>query len=153
MEFKLTSPAFAYGKQIPSRHTCDGENINPHLVIYGAPEKAKSLALIMDDPDAPEGVLVHWVAWDIPPDAREIREHSVPFGTRVGCNVWGNSSYDDPCPIAGTHRYFFRLYALDTKPELPEDAGREELESAMQGHIIATTELMGTYMRTNEAPL
>jgi Raf kinase inhibitor-like YbhB/YbcL family protein len=153
MEFKLTSPAFAHGKQIPSKYTCDGENINPHLVIYGVPEQTKSLALIMEDPDAPEGLLVHWVAWAIPPDAKEIREHSAPFGTREGRNIWGKIGYDGPCPIAGTHRYFFRLYALDMKLDLPDDAGKEDLESAMTGHIVAMTELMGTYLRTNEAPL
>ena len=153
MEFKLTSPAFSHGMQIPSKYTCDGENINPHLVIHGVPEKAKSLALVMEDPDAPGGLWVHWVAWDIPPDTREIREHTVPFGTGEGLNSWGESGYGGPCPPSGTHRYFFRLYALDTKLHLPDDSAKEKLATAMEGHIVATAELMGTYFRTNEAPL
>jgi len=153
MEFKLTSPAFNHGSQIPSKYTCDGEDINPHLVIHGVPAEAKSLALMMEDPDAPTGLFIHWVVWDIPPETREIREHSAPFGTGEGLNSWGESGYGGPCPPSGTHRYFFRLFALDRKLKIPADAKKEELEAAMAGNILATTELMGTYIRTNEAPL
>lgn len=153
MELKLTSPAFNHGMQIPSRYTCDGEDINPHLVIHGVPEGVKSLALVMEDPDAPGGLWVHWVTWDIPPDTREIREHTVPFGTEEGRNSWGESGYGGPCPPSGTHRYIFRLYALDTKLHLSGDAAKEKLEAAMEGHIMTTAELMGTYFRTNEAPI
>ena len=153
MEFKLTSPAFHHGSQIPSKYTCDGENINPHLVIHGAPEGTRSLALLMEDPDAPSGLWVHWVVWDIPPETKEIREHMVPFGSWEGGNSWGEKGYGGPCPPPGTHRYFFRLYALDNRLKLPDESTKEELETAMAGHILATAELMGTYARTNEAPL
>ncbi len=153
MEFKLTSPAFSHGSQIPSKYTCDGEDINPHLVIQGVPSGTKSLALMVEDPDAPGGLFVHWVLWDIPPETKEIREHAATFGAVEGATNWGDGGYGGPCPPAGTHRYFFRLFALDTRLHLPASAGREELEAAMTGHIVATTELMGTYARTNEAPL
>lgn len=153
MEFKLTSPAFNHGSQIPSKYTCDGEDINPHLVIQGVPPGTKSLALVVEDPDAPGGHFVHWVLWDIPPETKEIREHSAPFGAVEGATNWGDGGYGGPCPPAGGHRYFFRLFALDTRLHLPATAGRGELDTAMAGHIVATTELMGTYARTNEAPL
>ena len=119
MEFKLTSPAFNHGSQIPSQYTCDGEDINPHLVIHGVPPGAKSLALVMEDPDAPAGLWTHWVVWDIPPETKEIREHTAPIGTGEGLNSWGETGYGGPCPPSGTHRYFFRLFALDTRIKLP----------------------------------
>ena len=153
MEFKLTSPAFNNGTQIPSRYTCDGDNINPHMVIHGVPANAKSLALLMEDPDAPNGLYVHWVVWNIPPETKEIREHTVPGGGEEGYNSSGTVGYDGPCPPAGMHRYFFRLYALDMKLKIPADSDRQVVETAMAQHIVATTELMGTYARTNEAPL
>lgn len=153
MEFKLTSPAFNHGSQIPSKYTCDGENINPHLVIHGVPERAKSLALLMEDPDAPAGLWVHWVVWDISPETKEIREHTAPNGAWEGVNSGGEQGYTGPCPPPGIHRYFFRLFALDSRLKLPEESTKEELETAMAGHIMATAELMGTYARTNEAPL
>lgn len=153
MEFKLTSPAFNHGSQIPSKYTCDGENINPHLVIHGVPERAKSLALLMEDPDAPAGLWVHWVVWDISPETKEIREHTTPNGALEGINSGGEQRYEGPCPPPGMHRYFFRLFALDSRLKLPEDSTKETLETAMVGHILATAELMGTYARTNEAPL
>lgn len=153
MEFKLTSPAFNHGSQIPSKYTCDGENINPHLVIHGVPERAKSLALLMEDPDAPAGLWVHWVVWDISPETKEIREHTAPNGAWEGANSGGEQGYTGPCPPPGIHRYFFRLFALDSRLKLPEESTKEELETAMAGHILATAELMGTYARTNEAPL
>lgn len=153
MEFRLTSPAFNNGTLIPSKYTCDGENINPHLVIHGAPPQAKSLALVMEDPDAPAGLWIHWVMWNIPPETKEIREHTVPMGAEEGFNTGGETGYDGPCPPSGTHRYFFRLFALNIKLKLPSEADKQMLESAMEQHILATTELMGTYSRTNEAPL
>ena len=153
MEFKLTSPAFNHGTQIPSKYTCDGDNVNPHLIIHGVPEQARSLALVMEDPDAPTGLFVHWVVWDIPPETGEIREFTVPFGATEGTNSWSEEVYGGPCPPSGMHRYFFRLYALDRKLKIPSGSTRSELETAMEGHILATTELMGTYMRTNAAPL
>lgn len=153
MEFKLTSPAFNYGSQIPSRYTCDGENINPYLIIHGTPLQAKSLAMIVEDPDAPAGLWTHWVLWNIPPETKEIREHTAPWGAEEGMNTRNKISYDGPCPPSGTHRYFFRLFALDIKLKLEAGAERQALEAAMEQHILATAELMGTYSRTNEAPL
>lgn len=153
MEFKLTSPAFNHGSQIPSRYTCDGENINPHLIIHGVPAGAKSLALVVEDPDAPAGLWIHWVLWNIPPETKEIREHTAPWGAEEGLNTRKKSGYDGPCPPSGTHRYFFRLFALDTKVKLPVESQKESLDAAMEQHILATTELMGTYSRTNEAPV
>ena len=153
MEFKITSPAFNHGSQIPSKYTCDGEDINPHLAIHGVPPGAKSLALVMEDPDAPAGLWTHWVVWDIPPETSEIREHTAPIGTAEGLNSWGETGYGGPCPPSGTHRYFFRLFALDTRIKLLASSKRDALEAAMAGHILATAELMGTYIRSNEAPL
>jgi Raf kinase inhibitor-like YbhB/YbcL family protein len=153
MEFKLTSPAFNNGTLIPSRYTCDGENINPHLVIHGVPVQAKSLALIVEDPDAPAGLYTHWLLWNIPPETREIREHTVPWGAEEGYNSGNRTGYDGPCPPSGSHRYFFRLYAVDLKLKMEAGSDRQTLERAMEQHILATTELMGTYSRTNEAPL
>jgi Raf kinase inhibitor-like YbhB/YbcL family protein len=152
MEFKLTSPAFNHVSQIPSKYTCDGENINPHLIIHGIPAQAKSLALVMEDPDAPAGLWIHWVMWNIPPETVEIHEHTAPRGAELGLNTRKKSAYDGPCPPSGTHRYIFRLYALDTKLHLPADTTSQALETAMQQHTLATVELVGTYSRTNEAP-
>lgn len=146
MDFKLTSPAFNNGTQIPSKYTCDGLNISPHLVIHGVPDKAKSLALLLEDRDAAEGRGVHWLVWNISPEVRELKEHAVPHASVEGL------SYAGPCPSVGTHHYLFTLYALDTKLKLEADSGREELDAAMAQHILATTELMGSYARTNEAP-
>jgi Raf kinase inhibitor-like YbhB/YbcL family protein len=153
MEFKLTSPAFNHGSQIPSKYTCDGDNINPHLVIHGVPPTAKSLALIVEDPDAPTGLWTHWVIWNISPELKEIREHVIPNGAQEGVNTRGEVGYYGPCPPSGSHRYFFRLFALDMKITLSEGAGRRALDTAMEQHVVATAELMGTYSRTNEAPV
>jgi Raf kinase inhibitor-like YbhB/YbcL family protein len=153
MEFKLTSPAFNHGSQIPSRYTCDGEDINPHLIIHGPPSNARSLALVMEDPDAPMRLWIHWVLWNIPTETREIREHTSPRGAEEGLNTWKKTGYGGPCPPPGTHRYFFRLYALDCKLKLAAGSDKDALERAMEGHILATAELMGTYARTNEAPV
>jgi Raf kinase inhibitor-like YbhB/YbcL family protein len=153
MEFKLTSPAFNNGALIPSKYTCDGENCNPHLIIHGAPQRTKSLALLVEDPDAPSGLFVHWVMWNISPEMKEIKERTLPFGAEEGINSYKNTGYDGPCPPSGSHRYFFRLFALDTKLQLSENTDKAALEMAMEQHILATAELMGTYSRTNEAPL
>ena len=153
MEFKLTSPAFNHGSQIPSQYTCDGEDINPHLVIHGVPQGVKSLALVMEDPDAPAGLWTHWVVWDIPPETKEIREHYCAHRHGGRSQQLGRTGYGGPCPPSGTHRYFFRLFALDIRIKLPVNSKKVELEEAMAGHIMSTAELMGTYARTNEAPL
>jgi len=153
MEFKLTSPAFNHGTQIPSKYTCDGDNISPHLVIHGAPHGTKSLTLLLEDLDAPPDQALLWVLWNINPEIPEIKEHSAPHGSTQGLNSWKKTGYQSPCPPPGTHRYAFRLFALDCKLKLLPDADRSELDAAMESHILATTELSGSYARTNEAPL
>lgn len=143
----LTSPAFAEGGAIPARHTCDGADTSPPLVIANVPAGANSLALIVDDPDAPVGTWVHWVVWGIPPHTREIAENRLPAGAQQGRNDWKRNSYGGPCPPSGTHRYFFKLYALDTSLALGADTTKKELERAMSRHILAHVELKGTYRR------
>ncbi len=143
----IASPAFAPNGTIPSKHTCDGRNVSPPLTIGNVPKEAKSLALIVDDPDAPRGTWVHWVVWNIPPGAGEFRENSVPPGAIQGTNDFRNRNYGGPCPPSGTHRYFFKLYALDGVPSLPPSASKADLERAMQGHILAQAELVGLYRR------
>lgn len=147
----LTSSAFQQGGEIPSKFTCDDKNINPHLRISGVPSGAKSLVLIVDDPDVPVAVRkdrmwVHWVVFNIPPTVHEIAEHSRPPGTQ-GKNTGGTLEYQGPCPPDREHRYFFKLYALDNMLSLKEGATKEEVEKAMAGHILTQTELMGRYER------
>jgi len=143
---KLTSPVFKNNGAIPSEYTCDGEDISPELNIENVPENAKSLALIMDDPDAPAGTWVHWVVWNIPANTKVIPKGTSPKGVKGKTN-FGRLGYGGPCPPSGTHRYFFKLYALDTILNLKEGSSKKDLENAMQGHIIEKTELMGTYKR------
>ncbi len=143
---RLSSPAFEHGQPIPSRYTADGEDISPPLVIEGIPPGTKSLVLIMDDPDAPIGLWVHWVVFNIPPDTTKIEEGVEPPGT-PGTNSWRRTGYGGPAPPSGTHRYFFRVYALDTVLDLSEGANKRQVEHAMEGHILAMGELMGTYSR------
>lgn len=148
---KLTSQAFEHEGSIPPKHTCDGENISPPLSIEGVPEKAKSLALIMDDPDVPknlreDGMWDHWVVFNIPPSTSEIPEGQEPEGVH-GKGTGNNTDYYGPCPPDREHRYFFKLYALDTELDLKEGATKAEVERAMAGHIIEETQLMGRYER------
>lgn len=143
-ELKITSPAFQHNGLIPSKYTCDGENINPALQIEGIPEGTPTLALTMDDPDAPMGTWDHWIVWNIPP-SNLIKENSVP-GIE-GLNTSRTHSYGGPCPPSGTHRYFFKVYALDTKLTLNPSSTKRDLEKAMQGHILAKGEIMGKYAR------
>lgn len=143
----ITSPAFAHMAAIPARYTCDGRDINPPLRIDGVMQGAKSLALVLDDPDAPAGVWVHWVAWNIPPHTREIKENSLPAGAIQGLNSWKRNIYGGPCPPSGSHRYFFKIYALDTVFDLASSSDKATLERAMHGHIIARGELIGTYRK------
>jgi len=142
----ITSPAFKDGEKIPSKYTCDGENINPELNIEGIPEGTKSLVLIVDDPDAPAGTWVHWVVFNIPvpPNATEIKiaENSVPG--EEGMNDFKKTSYGGPCPPSGSHRYYFRVYALDTKLNL-DFATKSDVELAMKNHILAKGELIGRF--------
>jgi len=143
-ELKITSPAFQNKGFIPSKYTCDGADVNPPLNIEGLPEETKSLVLVVDDPDAPMGTWDHWIVWNIPPVER-IEEKSVP-GTE-GINDSRKHSYAGPCPPSGTHRYFFKIYALDTKLDLNRNSRKKDVEEAMRGHIIAKGELVGLYKR------
>ena len=141
---EVRSPAFGNNERIPKRYTCDGEDVNPPLEILGVPEGTQSIVLIMDDPDAPGGIWDHWVVWNISPDTK-IRENSSPG--IVGVNSWGQNSYGGPCPPSGTHRYFFRAYALDTKLDIPSSSRKRDVEEAMRGHVLAKGELVGLYSR------
>lgn len=144
---KISSPAFKHNEMIPAKFTCDGADVNPTLVIEGVPAEAKSLALIMDDPDAPRGTWVHWVVWNVNPKTREIKENTVPDGGKQGMNDFRKHDYGGPCPPSGTHRYFFKLYALDAALDLGPNATKAQLEAAMKGHIIVQAELIGRYAR------
>ncbi len=146
---KLTSPVFREGEIIPSLYTCEGKNINPPLEISHVPANAKSLVLIIDDPDVPknlrpDGVYDHWVVIDMPPHTKKIPEHSKPPGVE-GKNTGGKNGYTGPCPPDREHRYFFKLYALDKQLQLPPGHTKKEVEKAMQGHILAECQLMGRY--------
>ena len=143
---KLTSTVFQNNAPIPSEYTCDGADLSPPLIISDVPPNAKSLILIMDDPDAPVGNWDHWVVFNIPPSANQIQKGKEPDGA-AGKNSWGKAGYGGPCPPSGTHRYFFKLYALDTELNLPEGSPKKDIEKEMQGHIVAKAELMGIYKR------
>jgi Raf kinase inhibitor-like YbhB/YbcL family protein len=144
---KLSSPAFDHNGLIPSKYTCDGKDLSPPLAMEGVPENAKSLALIVDDPDAPAGTWVHWVVWNIDPKTGSFAEGGVPKGAREGMNDFRTRGYGGPCPPSGTHRYFFKLSALDTILDPGTGATKAGLERSMQGHILARTELVGLYRR------
>ena len=153
MSIQLTSPAFEHGEMIPDRYTCKGQDISPALNWAGVPEGAGSLALICDDPDAPMGIWVHWVIYNIPAGAKGLPE-DVPASKATlknkaiqGTNSWGRIGYGGPCPPSGTHRYFFRLYAVDTSIDLKPGASKAQLLKAMEGHILAECELMGGYAK------
>ena len=146
-KMKLESLAFKYNQMIPSKYTCEGEDINPSLKISGVPKNAKTLVLIMDDPDAPMGTWVHWLVWNMSPQTTEILENSVPDQSSEGTTSWGRSGYGGPCPPSGTHRYFFKLYALDTELSLPPQTDKVGLEKAMTSHILDKTELIGLYKK------
>ena len=144
MAMELKSPEFKNNEPIPKKFTCHGENINPALIAEGIPAGTKSLAIIVDDPDAPGGNWVHWVMFDIPVVSK-IEENSSPG--KQGINDSGRIRYDGPCPPSGTHRYFFKLYALDIELNLKEGVSKADLEKAMAGHILAKAELIGLYKR------
>ena len=153
MDLRIMSSVFSHRGNIPVKYTCDGENISPPLKILGVPEKTKSLALIMDDPDVPkhlrpDGLWVHWVMWNIDPKTEDIPEHSVPASAVEGATSSGRPGYGGPCPPDREHRYFFKLYALDTMLKLDVSATKDILEEAMQGHILVQAELMGVYEHT-----
>jgi Raf kinase inhibitor-like YbhB/YbcL family protein len=152
MAFKLTSTAFIHEASIPSKYTCDGNDVSPPLEWSDPPTDAQSFAIIMDDPDAPVGTWIHWVLYDLPAETRMLPEAvssdaELPNGSRHGKNSWRRTDYGGPCPPSGVHRYFFKLYALDVGLDLDAGATKEELLQAMEGHVLAQTELMGTYTR------
>jgi len=144
-DLTIRSSAFEAGKFIPRKYTCDGEDINPPLTIEGTPKEAKTLVLAVDDPDAPRGIFDHWIVWNIPASTSKIAEDSGPG--KEGLNSAMQRGYMGPCPPSGTHRYFFKVYALDTELSLSEDAKKKDTEKAMQGHVLAKGELMGLYRR------
>jgi len=145
-KMKITSPAFQEGGNIPSKFTCDSGNTSPPLQIADVPSGAKSLVLIADDPDAPSGLFTHWMAWNISPQTNAIAEGSAPKGVH-GTNDFGKSGYGGPCPPSGTHRYYFKIFALDRELDLPAGTKRTQLDAAMKGHVVAQGELMGRYSR------
>lgn len=156
MALMLISPSFTNHAEIPARHTCEGADVSPSLTWSGVPERARSLALIVDDPDAPDPAAprrtwVHWVVYDLPATASGLREGARPAdqwpGAHEGKNDWNRTAWGGPCPPIGRHRYFFKLYALDTV--IPDQGAltKAELEKAMTGHVIEETELMGTYQK------
>ncbi|MFH1889206.1 MAG: YbhB/YbcL family Raf kinase inhibitor-like protein [Candidatus Omnitrophota bacterium] len=145
VHMKLTSPEFNNNGIIPVKFTCEGQDINPALVIEDIPAGAKSLALIMDDPDAPMGTWVHWVVYNIPVISR-IDEDSIPG--EQGINTAGREKYHGPCPPSGTHRYFFKIYALDAELSLKPGFNKQGLEKAIEGHLLQKAELVGLYKKT-----
>lgn len=150
-DMRITSPAFQAGGTIPEKHSCDGEDVSPALMFEDVPPAAKSLALIVDDPDAPMGTWDHWIVFNIPPGVKGLKEGagagSLPGQARHGRNSWKRNDWGGPCPPKGKHRYFFKLHALDVTLDLSEGASKAELLDAMDGHILERAELMGTYER------
>lgn len=146
----ISTPTFEHEAVIPAKFTCEGDGINPLLELHDVPREAKSLALIMDDPDSPTGTWVHWTMWNIDPATIEIAEGEVPHGAVQGQTSFGVPGYGGPCPGKGSHRYFFKLYALDTLLDIPITSDKAALEAAMQGHVIGQAELMGTYIKTGQ---
>lgn len=144
--FKLTSSAFENNGRIPKKFTCQGDNISPPLEVTGVPEEAKTLVLIVDDPDAPGKIWDHWLIWNIPVVSK-IEENSVPKGSVQGLNDFGKHEYGGPCPPSGTHRYVFKLYALDTALNLDKNSRKDSLEKAMKNHIMSQTKLVGLYSK------
>jgi Raf kinase inhibitor-like YbhB/YbcL family protein len=146
-EFAIESSAFEHAQALPNRYTCDGEDLSPPLRWTDVPEEARSLALVVDDPDAPSGVFTHWVAWGLDPGSDGLGDGEA--APSEGRNDFGTVGYRGPCPPPGhgRHRYVFRLYALDGEIELASGAGKGELEQAMEGHVLTTAELVGTYER------
>ena len=144
-DLSVNSSAFESGKLIPKKYTCDGQEINPPLTIEGVPKEAKTLVLIVDDPDAPSGTFDHWIVWNIPASMGKIGENNVP-GIE-GMNGARQIGYFGPCPPSGTHRYFFKVYALDTELSLAVGSKKRDVEKAIQNHVLAKGELMGLYSR------
>ncbi len=160
MPFTISSPAFAPNDPIPAKYTCEGADISPPLEWSGAPDGTRSFALIVDDPDAPDPakpqrVYVHWVVYNIPASVTRLPENAarsgLPHGAMQGTNDWGKQTYGGPCPPIGRHRYFFKLYALDTQLKGLKNPTKAQLEKAMQGHALDNTQLIGTYEKARKA--
>lgn len=157
MSMIISSSAFQHGGAIPALYTCDGDDVSPELSWSDIPEKAKSLVLIVDDPDAPDPAApkmtwVHWVLYNMPPETTGLAEGMtagvLPAGTEQGLNDWNRTNYGGPCPPIGRHRYFHKLYALDTMLNISGKANKPKIEAAMQGHILASAELIGTFAKS-----
>src|SRR5438045_9479607 len=146
-KMKTTSPAFQEGGTIPEKFSKNGQNVNPELRIEGAPAEARSLALIVDDPDAPVGLFTHWLVWNVDPKTTEIAESSAPNGAVQGTNDYPNLGYGGPQPPSGTHRYYFKIFALDRELDLKSGAKRREVDAAIRGHVIGQGKLMGRYSK------
>jgi len=144
---KITSPAFQEGGVIPEKFSKNGRNVSPELRIEGTPAEAKSLALIVDDPDAPVGLFTHWLVWNIDPKTTDIAEGSALAGVVQGNNDFGDIGYGGPQPPSGTHRYYFKVFALDRVLDLKPGAKRKEVDAAMKGHVIAQGQTMGRYSK------
>ena len=142
---KISSPAFTENGKIPKQYTCDGQDSSPPLAIENPPANTASFALIVDDPDAPAGTWVHWVVWNIDPATREIVAAAVPKGAVQGINDFGKKAYGGPCPPSGTHRYFFKLFALNALLTLTPGSTKGDLEKAMKDHVVARAELVGKF--------
>ncbi|MCI0437296.1 MAG: YbhB/YbcL family Raf kinase inhibitor-like protein [Gemmatimonadetes bacterium] len=156
MALSITSSSFAHGEAIPARHTCEGDDTSPALEWRGTPEGTRSFALIVDDPDAPDPAAprmtwVHWILYDIPSTAtglpEDVQRDALPPGTREGVNDWKRTGWGGPCPPIGRHRYFHKLYALDVMLGPLDRPTKQDVERAMQGHILAQAELVGTYQK------
>ncbi|MBI4089510.1 MAG: YbhB/YbcL family Raf kinase inhibitor-like protein [Candidatus Levybacteria bacterium] len=143
----IISTAFHNNKYIPNKYTCDGENVNPPLTFSKVTRDTKSLVLIVEDPDAPMGVFTHWVVYDIPSSTLQILEDQVPAKSTQGMTDFGKTAYGGPCPPSGTHRYFFKLFALDSPLNLSEGATKDEVQMKMEGHILESSELIGLYKK------
>lgn len=144
---QITSTAFAQNAIIPQKYTCMGKNVNPPILITGVPKDAKSLALIVEDPDAPSGNFTHWILWNIDPATKEIKENSIPKNAASGKNDIGNTKYLGPCPPSGTHRYFFTIFALDTILDLKSGSDRKNIDQAMAHHIMDSGQLMAKFSK------
>jgi Raf kinase inhibitor-like YbhB/YbcL family protein len=144
-KIKLTSRTFDAGGTIPVRNSCKGVDLSPALTISGVPTETKSLAIIVEDPDSPFKIWTHWILYNIDPRTKEIYEGVLPWNSKLGENDFGVPEYRGPCPPLGVHRYFFRVYALDTRLELKDGSDREEIDEAMKNHILDVGELIGTF--------
>lgn len=146
LTMKIESPAFKHGQPIPKKYTCSGQDVSPPLAFQGAPKETKTFALIVDDPDAPMGTFDHWIAWNIPGNTTDL-----PEGAQIpnqGKNGYREARYRGPCPPPGApHRYFFKLYALDSTIDLPNGSSKKQLEGAIEGHVLGQSELVGTFQR------